>query len=128
MIASVVVKPIFILVVDDNPNNLKVLSEAIQGHSWKVLMATDGESAIEQAEYAHPDLIILDVMMPGIDGFETCRRLKANLNTQHIPVIFMTALSDALDKVLSISGNTFNWNKNSEKEGNDVGVIAQEIL
>ncbi|AFZ02479.1 sensor histidine kinase [Calothrix sp. PCC 6303] len=99
MIASVVVKPIFILVVDDNPNNLKVLSEAIQGHSWKVLMATDGESAIEQAEYAHPDLIILDVMMPGIDGFETCRRLKANLNTQHIPVIFMTALSDALDKV-----------------------------
>lgn len=88
-----------ILLVDDNPNNLKVLSEAIQGHGWKALMATDGESAIEQAEYARPDLIILDVMMPGIDGFETCRRLKANSITEDIPVIFMTALSNATDKV-----------------------------
>jgi signal transduction histidine kinase len=92
-------KPMRILLVDDNPNNLKVLSETIQGHGWKVLMATDGESAIEQAEYACPDLIILDVMMPGIDGFEACRRLKANSITQNIPVIFMTALSDAFDKV-----------------------------
>jgi len=62
-------------------------------------MATDGESALEQTEYAHPDLILLDVMMPGIDGFETCRRLKANPITQNTPVIFMTALSDATDKV-----------------------------
>ncbi|MDJ0797401.1 MAG: response regulator [Calothrix sp. MO_167.B12] len=90
---------IYILLVDDTPNNLKVLSEAIQGHGWKTLMATDGESAIEQAEYASPDLIVLDVMMPGIDGFETCRRLKVNPITQDIPVIFMTALSDTLDKV-----------------------------
>jgi signal transduction histidine kinase len=88
-----------ILLVDDNPNNLKVLCEAIQGCGWKALMATDGESAIEQTEYAHPDLILLDVMMPGLDGFETCRRLKANAITQNIPVIFMTALSDATDKV-----------------------------
>nr|WP_199307217.1 response regulator [Alkalinema sp. FACHB-956] len=85
--------------VDDNPTNLKVLSEAIQGNSWKALMATDGESAIEQAEYAHPDLILLDVMMPGIDGFETCRRLKINPLTQDIPIIFMTALSETMDKV-----------------------------
>jgi signal transduction histidine kinase len=99
MIENYVAQSILILLVDDNPNNLKVLSEAIQGHAWKALMATDGESAIEQAEYAHPNLIILDVMMPGIDGFETCRRLKANSITQNIPVIFMTALSDALDKV-----------------------------
>ncbi len=99
MIEDALAKPMRILLVDDNPNNLKVLSEAILGHGWKALMATDGESAIEQAEYAHPDLIILDVMMPGIDGFETCRRLKANSITQNIPVIFMTALSDATDKV-----------------------------
>ncbi len=92
-------KVMSILLVDDNPNNLKVLSETIQGYGWKALMATDGESAIEQAEYAHPDLIILDVMMPGIDGFETCRRLKANLITETIPVIFMTALCNATDKV-----------------------------
>jgi signal transduction histidine kinase len=92
-------KAMHILLVDDNPNNLKVLAEAIQRCGWKALMATDGESAIEQAEYAHPDLILLDVMMPGIDGFETCRRLKANSITENIPVIFMTALSDATDKV-----------------------------
>jgi signal transduction histidine kinase len=89
-----------ILLVDDNPTNLKVLFESIGGYGWKALMATDGESAIEQAEYAKPDLILLDVMMPpGIDGFETCRRLKANPETENIPIIFMTALSDTTDKV-----------------------------
>ncbi|MBD2678194.1 MULTISPECIES: sensor histidine kinase [Nostoc] len=99
MIAESLLKPMHILLVDDNPNNLKVLSEAIQGCGWKALMATDGESAIEQIEYAHPDLILLDIMMPGLDGFETCRRLKANAVTKNIPIIFMTALSDATDKV-----------------------------
>ncbi|MEH1873643.1 hybrid sensor histidine kinase/response regulator [Nostoc sp.] len=99
MMTEPFLKPMHILLVDDNPNNLKVLSEAIQGCGWKALMATDGESAIEQTEYARPDLILLDVMMPGVDGFETCRRLKANAITQNIPVIFMTALTDATDKV-----------------------------
>lgn len=88
-----------ILLVDDTPTNLKVLSEALQGQGWKTLMAIDGESAIEQAEYALPDLILLDVMMPGIDGFETCQRFKANPKLQLIPIIFMTALSDAVNKV-----------------------------
>jgi signal transduction histidine kinase len=88
-----------ILLVDDTPTNLKVLAEALQGQGWKTLMAADGESAIEQVEYLRPDLILLDVMMPGIDGFETCRRLKANPSSQDIPIIFMTALSDTLDKV-----------------------------
>ncbi len=88
-----------ILLVDDNPTNLKVLFEAIGGYGWKALMATDGESAIEQAEYAKPNLILLDIMMPGIDGFETCRRLKANPITENIPVIFMSALSETTDKV-----------------------------
>ncbi|MEH2163596.1 MAG: response regulator [Nostoc sp.] len=99
MMLEPLLKPMYILLVDDNPNNLKVLSEAIQGCGWKTLVATDGESAIEQTEYAVPDLILLDIMMPGIDGFETCRRLKANSITQNIPVIFMTALTDATDKV-----------------------------
>ncbi|WP_413173832.1 response regulator [Anabaena azotica] len=99
MITEPVLKPTYILLVDDNPNNLKVLSEAIQRCGWKPLMASDGESAIRQTEYAHPDLILLDIMMPGMDGFETCRRLKANPLTQNTPVIFMTALSDSTDKV-----------------------------
>ncbi|MCC5610118.1 hybrid sensor histidine kinase/response regulator [Nostoc sp. CHAB 5834] len=102
MIAVPISKPIHILLVDDNPNNLKVLSEAIHRCGWKALMATDGESAIEQTEYAHPDLILLDVMMAGIDGFETCRRLKTNPITENIPVIFMTALSDSTDKVAGL--------------------------
>jgi signal transduction histidine kinase len=88
-----------ILLVDDNPTNLKMLSESIRDQGWTTLIATDGESAIEQTQYAQPDLILLDVMMPGIDGFETCRQLKANLATLRIPIIFMTALSDSIDKV-----------------------------
>jgi signal transduction histidine kinase len=96
---TVASEPTRILLVDDNPTNLKVLSEAICDQGWVTLIATDGESAIEQTEYAQPDLILLDVMMPGINGFETCRRLKSNLATFKIPVIFMTALSDSVDKV-----------------------------
>ncbi|MEL7223924.1 MAG: response regulator, partial [Cyanobacteria bacterium J06576_12] len=92
-------EPARILLVDDTPTNLAVLSESIQDQGWKTLFATDGETAIEQAEYARPDLILLDVMMPGIDGFETCRRLKASSDTQNIPIIFMTALSESTDKV-----------------------------
>lgn len=88
-----------ILIVDDNQTNLDVLFELLKNYGFKVLVAQDGESAIEQIEYIHPDLILLDIMMPGIDGFETCRRLKADHATQDIPIIFMSALSDTLDKV-----------------------------
>lgn len=88
-----------ILIVDDNQTNLDVLFELLRNYGFKVLVAQDGESAIEQIEYIHPDLILLDIMMPGIDGFETCRRLKADPPTQDIPIIFMSALSDTLDKV-----------------------------
>ncbi len=92
-----------ILIVDDNPINLKVLHRAIANFGWEILVATDGESAIEQAEYAKPDLILLDVMMPGIDGFETCNQLKQNSLTSEIPIIFMTALADTVDKVKGLS-------------------------
>ncbi len=88
-----------LLIVDDNPTNLGILFEYLTNSGFKVLVALDGESTIEQVKYAKPDLILMDVMMPGIDGFETCSRLKANLSTQDIPVIFMTALSDTVDKV-----------------------------
>jgi len=88
-----------ILIVDDNPNNLAVLSDFLDESGFEVRVARDGESALEKVNYAPPDLILLDVMMPGIDGFETCRQLKANRDTEPIPVIFMTALSDTVDKV-----------------------------
>ncbi|HAX87738.1 MAG TPA: diguanylate cyclase response regulator [Cyanobacteria bacterium UBA11370] len=82
-----------ILIVDDTPSNLEVLFEFLTNAGFKVLVAIDGESAIQKVEYVCPDVILLDVIMPGIDGFETCRRLKNNPSTQDIPVIFMTALA-----------------------------------
>ncbi|MGE5658642.1 MAG: response regulator [Actinomycetota bacterium] len=88
-----------ILIVDDNPTNLDILFDFLRKYGFKVLVALNGESAIKQIERIRPDLILLDVMMPGIDGFETCKRLKADLSMQEIPVIFMTALSDTVDKV-----------------------------
>jgi two-component system sensor histidine kinase/response regulator len=88
-----------VLLVDDNPTNLGVLFESLSGFGFKLLAAQDGESAIAQVTYLKPDVILLDVMMPGIDGFETCRRLKANPETRDIPIIFMTALTETIDKV-----------------------------
>lgn len=92
-----------ILIVDDNPTNLEVLSDSLSQSGFQIAVAIDGESALEQVSYHKPELILLDVMMPGIDGFETCRRLKANPETFEIPVIFMTALSDAENKVKGLS-------------------------
>lgn len=92
-----------ILIVDDNPNNLEVLSEALMDTGWEILIAVNGEGAIAQAEYACPDIILLDVMMPGIDGFTACQRLKLNPVTCDIPIIFMTALSETVDKVKGLS-------------------------
>ncbi|HEY9897212.1 MAG TPA: response regulator [Candidatus Sericytochromatia bacterium] len=88
-----------ILVVDDTPTNLQVLFDLLSEQSYRVAIAKNGETALQRLETFQPNLILLDVMMPGIDGFETCQRLKANPNTRDIPVIFMTALSDSVDKV-----------------------------
>ncbi len=88
-----------ILIVDDQPANLGVLSDCFSDSGFEILVAEDGMSAIEKAEYAHPDIILLDVLMPRVDGFEVCRRLKSEASTQDIPVIFMTALSETVDKV-----------------------------
>lgn len=92
-----------ILLVDDNPTNLEVLFNSLSDSGFKLLIAEDGESAIELAHYAQPDMILLDVMMPGLDGFATCQRLKADATTQAIPIIFMTALAETIDKVKGLS-------------------------
>ena len=88
-----------ILIVDDNSANLGVLSDALSQAGFEVRVAKSGKMALERVKYALPDLILLDVMMPEMDGFETCRRLQANPETRQIPVIFMTALSDTANKV-----------------------------
>ena len=88
-----------ILIVDDNPTNLGVLSDYLKNYGFEILTARSGEMALKRVEYAKPDLILLDVMMPGINGFETCQSLKLHENSRDIPVIFMTALADIEDKV-----------------------------
>ncbi len=82
-----------ILIVDDSPCNLEVLFDYLTDAGFNVLTAGDGKSALEKVSEACPDVILLDIIMPGMDGFETCRRLKANESTQDIPVIFLTVLA-----------------------------------
>ncbi|MCP4605104.1 MAG: response regulator, partial [Proteobacteria bacterium] len=88
-----------VLIVDDNAANLGVLSGYLADYEFTTLIATDGELALKRAEYAQPDIILLDILMPGIDGFEVCRRLKENETTRNIPVIFMTALTETEDEI-----------------------------
>ena len=95
--------PSTILLVDDDPYNLEVLSLCLSSYGFELSVATNGEAALKQSQIDPPNLILLDVNMPGIDGFETCRRLKKNEHTRDIPVIFMTALSDSGSKVKAFS-------------------------
>ncbi|HMQ51502.1 MAG TPA: response regulator [Anaerolineae bacterium] len=88
-----------LLIVDDNLKNLKVLLDLLKDHGFDISVARNGEETLERAGRRPPDLILLDVMMPGLDGFETCRRLKANETTREIPIIFMTALTDVESKL-----------------------------
>lgn len=88
-----------VMIIDDTPENLALLSDTLSESGYRVLVATDGTSALEQIGFLKPDIILLDVLMPGINGFETCKRLKNDASTSTIPVIFMTALSE-LDDLL----------------------------
>ncbi|MEM7541903.1 MAG: response regulator [Pseudomonadota bacterium] len=92
-----------ILIVDDQPANIRILGEALMGHHT-VVAATDGFTALElAARDDRPDLILLDVLMAGMDGFEVCERLKAQENTAGIPVIFITELSDESNEERGLS-------------------------
>lgn len=83
-----------VLVVDDTPESLSFLTDTLDGAGVTVLVATDGESALRLVDEITPDLVLMDAMMPGIDGFETCRRLKQEKRLAHVPLIFMTGLSE----------------------------------
>ena len=88
-----------ILIVDDTPNNLQVLFKFLKDANYKILVAQDGSKALQISQSAHPDLILLDIMMSGINGFETCRQLKSHPDTQDIPIIFMTAVAETKSKL-----------------------------
>lgn len=83
-----------VLAVDDVPDNLALLYDALDQVGYTVLVATDGESALHRARLSLPDVVLLDAMMPGMDGFEVARRLKADFSTQAIPIVFMTGLTE----------------------------------
>ena len=106
---SPLIKKRTLLIVDDNATNLKVAVEHLKAYSYTILTASNGESGLERAQLTQPDLILLDIKMPGIDGIETCRRLKANPDLSAIPVIFMTALGDADDKVRGLEAGAVDY-------------------
>ncbi len=98
-----------VLIVDDTPDNLTLLSECLEETGMEIMAALNGEQALSLVEMMIPDLILLDVMMPGMDGFETCERLKQNPQTEGVPVIFVTALMDTESKVKSFSAGAVDY-------------------
>lgn len=118
-------EPTLILVVDDTPANLEVMSEVLSDAGYEVAIAIDGERALKQIQHSLPDLILLDVMMPGIDGFETCKQLKENPKTFEIPIIFMTALSDTENKVKGFNAGAVDY---ITKPFQEIEVLARVNL
>jgi two-component system cell cycle sensor histidine kinase/response regulator CckA len=98
-----------ILIIDDDPVNLSIVTNYLEEYKYTILVAEDGEIGAARAGYARPDLILLDIMMPGVDGYETCRRLKAQEATRDIPVIFMTALAETEHKVRGFEAGAVDY-------------------
>lgn len=111
-----------ILVVDDILPNVKLLEAKLKNEYYEVFTATNGEEALEKANRERPDLILLDIMMPGMDGYEVCRRIKANPEIAHIPIVMVTALTDPEDKVrgLEVGADDF-----LSKPINDIALMAR---
>jgi len=98
-----------VLIVDDVPDNLSLLHDALDEAGYTVLVATHGEAALQRASQAVPDIILLDAIMPGMDGFEVARRLKAQPETSHIPLIFMTGLSETEHVVAAFEAGSVDY-------------------
>ena len=98
-----------ILIVDDQPTNLKVLLSFLQEHDYRVYMADSGQRALDIVPKIQPDLVLLDVMMPGLNGFEICGKIKADKELAAIPVIFMTALDTVGDKMTGFAAGGVDY-------------------
>ncbi len=98
-----------VLIVDDVPDNLSVLHDALDESGYTVLVATSGEAALQRALQALPDIVLLDAMMPGMDGFEVAKRLKAMAETAHIPIIFMTGLTETEHLVAALEAGGVDY-------------------
>src|SRR5436309_1306040 len=91
-----------VLVVDDIPSNVKLLEAKLSAEYFEVASAYNGLEALAKIDEQHPDIVLLDVMMPGMDGFEVCRRIKQNPRTAHLPVVMVTALDQPADRVAGL--------------------------
>ena len=111
-----------VLVVDDLPLNVRVLEAKLAAEYFDVITAASGAEALEAVARHRPDIVLLDVMMPGMDGFETCRRLKANPETAHVPVIMVTALSESADRVQGLEAGADDF---LTKPVDDVALFAR---
>jgi CheY-like chemotaxis protein len=111
-----------ILVVDDVDMNVKLLEAKLSSEYFNVITANDGQTAINIAQEERPDLILLDVMMPRMDGFETCRRLKADPRTVDIPVVMVTALTETADRVRGLEAGADDF---LTKPVNDIALFAR---
>ncbi len=98
-----------VLIMDDTPSNVRLLSIYLESHGLSVAVAQDGEEGLERAKFTQPDLILLDAVMQGVDGFETCRRLKSCSYTKDIPVIFMSALSETSAKIAGFEAGAVDY-------------------
>ncbi len=116
-----------ILLIDDNPNNLAAAGDYLHDCGFRIFSAADGKHGIERAERTRPDLILLDVLMPGLDGFETCRRLKAGTATREIPVIFMTALGKEEDTLQGFDAGAVDYITKPVQQGELLARITNHL-
>lgn len=98
-----------LLIVDDLPENIKVLGNSLQHENYRISFATSGQQAIDMALKNSIDLILLDIMMPGMDGFEVCRQLKGETRTRHIPIIFITAKTEKEDIIQGFEAGAVDY-------------------
>ena len=116
-----------ILVVDDNPNNVEILTVRLESHGYDVVSASDGEGALAKAAQTAPDLILLDVMMPGLDGLEVCRRLKRDPDAPFTPIVLITARSEPSDVVAGLEAGADEYLAKPVDHGALVARVASML-
>ncbi|ASW04311.1 response regulator transcription factor [Paraburkholderia aromaticivorans] len=116
-----------VLIVDDTPDNLALLSDTLQAAGYAILVALNGQAALKCLAHVTPDVILMDAMMPGMDGFETCRRLKLDSRHAHLPVIFMTALTESEHVVQGFRVGGIDYVTKPEKPSEVCARIAAHV-